>query len=149
MGVRLKEMAAMLDMSERQIQRWDDRQLEQRGWKRVIKQRGKRKITEYMLLNENATSSEVLTQMEQAKLNKLRADTKLVEMKQIEELQKHFDLWSEQFIAVFRKEFAPFKTLLVGMRLDTKTADKLNKVFEQCLNGLQKGLENISPVRNG
>lgn len=93
--------------------------------------------------NQDIEDDSLTKQLKQARLQKIKTDTKLINQKLDERKKLLFAEWSQKFFNQFADKFGKLRNVLVDMHLNEQQVNKFNQTLENCLNNLQLSLDNI------
>ena len=82
-------------------------------------------------------------QLKQARLEKIKTDTKLINQKLDQRKKLLFAEWSQKFYDQFSNHFGKLRNVLVDMHLNEQQVAKFNQTLDNCLNNLQLSLDTI------
>lgn len=82
-------------------------------------------------------------QLKQARLEKIKTDTKLINQKLDQRKKLLFAEWSQKFYDQFSNHFGRLRNCLVNMHLNEQQIAKFNQTLDNCLNNLQLSLDTI------
>lgn len=82
-------------------------------------------------------------QLKQARLQKLKTDTKLLNEKLDQRKKLLFAQWSQRFFDQFSNHFGKLRNALISMHLNQEQINVFNQTLDNCLNNLQLSLDNI------
>lgn len=82
-------------------------------------------------------------QLKQARLEKIKTDTKLINQKLQQRKKLLFEQWSMKFFEVFSNHFGKLRNMLVQLHLSDEQTSKLNECIGSCLENLQLSLDQI------
>ena len=82
-------------------------------------------------------------QLKQARLQKIKTDTKLQSQKLDQRKKLLFAQWSQKFFEAFSNHFGKLRNVLVDMHLSQQQANRFNQCLDNCMNNLQVNLDEI------
>ena len=82
-------------------------------------------------------------QLKQARLQKIKSDTKLINQKLQQRKKLLFAQWSQKFFNQFANHFGKLRNVLVELHMNEEQVAKFNQCLESSLNNLQDNLDNI------
>ena len=103
-------------------------------------------VLEQLTSNVSFTDGEedsLTKQLKQARLEKLKTDTKLINQKLDQRKKLLFAEWSQKFFNQFSNHFGKLRNVIVQMHLNQQQVSKFNQTLDSCLNNLQLNLDAI------
>ena len=83
-------------------------------------------------------------ELKTARLDKMRAETALLNEKLAARKEELFSEWSERFFSVFSESFAKFKNALIDIHLDEEQLSLLNEKLDTALKSMGDKLAEIN-----
>lgn len=82
-------------------------------------------------------------QLKQARLQKIKTDTKLINQKLDQRKKLLFAQWSERFFQQFSNHFGRLRNIVVELHLNEEQTNKFKQTLQVCLANLQLSLDQI------
>lgn len=93
---------------------------------------------------DDTINDDALTkQLKQARLQKIKTDTKLINQKLDQRKKLLFAQWSEKFFQAFSNHFGKLKNMIIQLHLNQDQVTKFNQCLDNCLQNLQLNLDQI------
>lgn len=90
-----------------------------------------------------ADDDDLSKQLKQARLEKIKTDTKLINEKLDERKKLLFNDWSERFFQSFSDHFGRLRNCLVEMHLNEEQIKIFNQTLEKCLQNMSLDLNKL------
>ena len=91
----------------------------------------------------NTDDDDLSKQLKQARLQKIKTDTKLINEKLDERKKLLFNEWSQSFFQSFSDHFGKLRNCLVQMHLNEQQIKIFNQTLEKCLQNMSLDLNKL------